>query len=807
MALAGWGQTQQLRMRNFTTREGLASNVVNTIMQDRQGYLWMGTNMGLSRFDGYHFTNFYDQRNGNRNVQNIVYIVEDRAKDRLMVVGNDYRVLCFDLGRMQFVETVSLEIPPYDNDRDALLRRMEALGIHPRNMTNRHFNVHSVTLDDGLEVYGTTEDGLYIYNPKERQVAHYGSRDNHPILQSDYVNDVLKDHSGSVWVATTYAGIYQLQFADIGQTWHFIGETDSNPGSVRAFERLADNTIAVATMDGKVYRYHLDTRQYEPVQWGCDARVYTMATDVRGRLWMGTRGNGAWVGKDGSLPAKFECLNESDGLDARQIYDILFDPDGTVWLATLDKGLIEAQELRDGHFTFHTYLEQEKVRELTFAPDGCLWVAATGGVYRIKARRTERVGDVENVIGITCAPDGAIWAGTIGNGLLKIDGSGNTTAITINEGLADNSVKSVVAADDSTIVAGTDGGISIINTRKGSVRNVYSPQGMMTDVCNENAILKTADGHILVGTLRGFTELSDLSQQTRALPTVLEAPHITFWEVNDEPMCQNVYQDVWLTHRQNNLKIYFSSLAYKDMETVTFSYWLEGLDHAWRPSTKENAAIYNNLSPGHYRFHVRSCLSGSQWSEEQVCDIVIEQPWWWTWWARMAYLLLFTLFVWYEWHQYQQRLSLQRQLDQRLTALYTATPTAPCANNTETDESEGGNSDAPPQAADSPDRQRDREFLDKLDRIIQENLLQENLDVKFLATELCMSYSTLHRRMKALAGMTANEYVRKHRLAKAMLLLRSGQNVTEVAMQCGFNTPSYFTRCFKSEYGMLPSEV
>ena len=70
-----------------------------------------------------------------------------------------------------------------------------------------------------------------------------------------------------------------------------------------------------------------------------------------------------------------------------------------------------------------------------------------------------------------------------------------------------------------------------------------------------------------------------------------------------------------------------------------------------------------------------------------------------------------------------------------------------------------------------------------------------------------MSYSTLHRRIKSLTGITANEYVRKHRLTKAMQLLRDGHNASEVAMECGFSSPSYFTRCFKAEYGMLPSEV
>ena len=98
-------------------------------------------------------------------------------------------------------------------------------------------------------------------------------------------------------------------------------------------------------------------------------------------------------------------------------------------------------------------------------------------------------------------------------------------------------------------------------------------------------------------------------------------------------------------------------------------------------------------------------------------------------------------------------------------------------------------------------------FLDKLDHIILANLLHTDFDMSALASEMCMSHKTLYRRIKSLTGMTANEYVRKHRLTKAMQLLREGNNVSEVALQCGFNSPNYFTRCFKAEYGVAPSEI
>ena len=266
-----------------------------------------------------------------------------------------------------------------------------------------------------------------------------------------------------------------------------------------------------------------------------------------------------------------------------------------------------------------------------------------------------------------------------------------------------------------------------------------------------------------------------------------------------------------------------SIVPYKNSASILYSFWLEGVDSEWRRSTKENFALYTNLRPGTYRFHVRYSLAGGLWSEESVCEINISQPWYWTWWARIVYLLLAVLFVWYEYRQYQQRLTLRRQLDQRLSALYAVEVqqehnSQENTNTTETtkdnptdlsDETSEPIADSEPKETgkEKATNQKNKEFLDKLDQVILQNLSQEELDVNFMAQQMCVSYSTLHRRIKSLTGMSANEYVRKHRLAKAMQQLRDGLNISEVSLLCGFNSPSYFTRCFKNEFGILPSEV
>ncbi|MGV2541874.1 helix-turn-helix domain-containing protein, partial [Bacillus pumilus] len=77
----------------------------------------------------------------------------------------------------------------------------------------------------------------------------------------------------------------------------------------------------------------------------------------------------------------------------------------------------------------------------------------------------------------------------------------------------------------------------------------------------------------------------------------------------------------------------------------------------------------------------------------------------------------------------------------------------------------------------------DRDFLDKLNKLIDDNLSTEEIDIAFLTDKVAMSISTLYRKLKALTGMSANAYVRKRKLHRSMELLKEGRyNVTEVAM-------------------------
>ena len=101
----------------------------------------------------------------------------------------------------------------------------------------------------------------------------------------------------------------------------------------------------------------------------------------------------------------------------------------------------------------------------------------------------------------------------------------------------------------------------------------------------------------------------------------------------------------------------------------------------------------------------------------------------------------------------------------------------------------------------------DNEFIEKITLLIEENLSSEKIDITYLSDKMCMSGSTLYRKMKALTGLSTNEYIRKVKMQNAERLLLEGKfNISEIAYKVGMNSTGYFRQCFKEEFGVSPSD-
>ena len=102
--------------------------------------------------------------------------------------------------------------------------------------------------------------------------------------------------------------------------------------------------------------------------------------------------------------------------------------------------------------------------------------------------------------------------------------------------------------------------------------------------------------------------------------------------------------------------------------------------------------------------------------------------------------------------------------------------------------------------------QRDCEFVAKIQEVIADQLADENFSIDTLAEQMNMSRSNFYRKIKALSGMSPNDYLKALRMNKAAELIQGGTRISEVAAQVGFTSSSYFAKCFKAQYGVLPKE-
>lgn len=101
----------------------------------------------------------------------------------------------------------------------------------------------------------------------------------------------------------------------------------------------------------------------------------------------------------------------------------------------------------------------------------------------------------------------------------------------------------------------------------------------------------------------------------------------------------------------------------------------------------------------------------------------------------------------------------------------------------------------------------DNEFIEKVTSIIEQHIDSDKVDVVFIADKMNMSHSTLYRKIKALTGISVNEFIRKVRISNAEKLLLTGKyTISEISYMVGINSIIYFRKCFKEEFGMVPSE-
>ena len=566
----------------------------------------------------------------------------------------------------------------------------------------RKFNI--AARHDGRLFIATYGNGLFVWNAKTDQLDHFTAEDEHPVVNTNYLLYAISDRQDNIWVGSEEAGAYCLNIISNGEANHVLpepGHRGDGANTVTAIGERNDSIIIIGTRDGGIYQY--DPRaDIIKKTLALPSSVRCLLIDSDSRLWIGTNDRGLYV--EGT------SYNEQDKtrhLPRNNVRAICQDSQGRVWIGVRDGGLLMTGGKNPAALSFRQFLtrdfNQRRVNTLAIDRQDILWIGTNDGLYRVDTRLddfTEKDfkgyyadGNLpfSEINAIHTAEDGTLWVAAVGAGLLKCrfdsDGNLSYTKITRREGLASNTVYSMMSDSEGYLWVGTDAGLSRINARNGIVNTYQQHPTMQANITVEGSALQTRDGHLLFGTLYGMWAISPRSAQPYATGkgTALIKPVITDLRVNglsyyENGTFQKALSDtkgIEFDPQDNSLSFYFSNFAFADIHASLYQYYLEGVDKTWGTSTTANHADYAELPPGRYVFHLRSLDADNNWTDEVLMEITIHHPWYLRWWAVLIYLLLAALFGWYVYRNWkekfdlQQRMKLDRQLADFRTQLFT----------------------------------------------------------------------------------------------------------------------------------------
>lgn len=698
----------------------LLSNQVKYVFEDAQGVIWVGSDEGLSRIEGektvlvksdhdafaalsYGKQNFFLSADGTIVVQK-EGVSEERViqlthQSRLQVYGSlqlqqdwviftNYGGFVFQLETHQVTKDATFDIPNGQVQRDnkgnywvynftgkvwyidaksRAVKNFQLISSDKINYIDQE-RYHVVQDGRGIIWISTYGNGLFAYNPTTDSLQHFMA-DIHGFshLSSNYLQNIMEDRAGNIWVCSEYTGVTRLSIMNEGADRIFFERENLSDrvNTVRMMKQMENGEIYIGTRRGGLYRYN-NQLQLQGQKEYHSSSIYAIERDLAGKLWMGTRGNGLSI--DGKW-YEHDPLNPHS-LGDNNIFAFCRDKKGRMWVGTFGGGLNLALPEGDTYH-FRRYFQksygEKQIRTILEDREGWMWVGTSEGVhifhpdslianpdaYYSYSYNNGKLRSNE----IKCLWQdfkGGMWVGTAGAGMSVCTPSQdydnlNFTHYDTTNGLVGNMIQSIVEDRDYKLWVATEYGISRFDPEANAAENFFFSTYALGNVYSENSALVTKDGRILVGTNYGMVIITPQKVVNR-FKTV---PHVSFTnllingmvvkpgEVESPLTTSMVYTDQFeLMYNQNSLTIEFSTFDYSYMEGTKYRYKLENYDTEWSTPSAVNMASYKNLLPGHYRFHVKACNDAGVWGDkESLLLIHIKPPYWRTYWAYLLYIV------------------------------------------------------------------------------------------------------------------------------------------------------------------------
>lgn len=676
------------RWQTFDASNGLVSNRVRSLWQDSRGDWWFGTLQGISRLHLDHANNptwesFTTAENGL--LDDTVHAILETT-DGSLWFGTDAGIVRWqpaDDGSGQWTGMTTADglapgtVHALMQDESGTIWAGTTSGVSQYDGSQWHdvvpdgtaplSQINAIEQDRAGNVWFVTEgQGVFRFEPPTGRWTRWTAGDG---LPDNSVWSFWQDNDGAYWLGTNFGGVVRFdETAAPGEQWssYQTGNSGLSANSVRAiWGDGLDNSMWFATTSG------LD--RFDQQRWytvpnnkfgGRPTRIYALAEDARGQLWVGTQDAGLvstdgrqwtdvpttindvpatvvvaallrdtagtmWIGTngDGLLVQKngtWTHFTQRDGLAGNTVRAIAPDRDGSVWLGTF-AGLSHYQP--DGQpagvvplrqwttYTTTHGLPSDRIQALHVDRAGRLWVGTDAGLAKLEDGTWQTftpdnsplpVADIRTILE---AADGSLWFGTWASGVVRYDPAVDSwDTFDVADGLVANGVLALTQDSQGELWIGTEGGVSRFDGQ--TWQSYQTSEGLVDNFVI--SLYEDAQGQIWIGTLNG---LSRYRPDPRIPWSRIQT--ITGILFDQAPVTLQADDPVSINFSGGDLNSLPGSLVYRYRLLPDNPDWM---------TTRSLNVRYPALAPGNYTFEVQALDQDMNYSEPATAAITVQQP-------------------------------------------------------------------------------------------------------------------------------------------------------------------------------------
>ena len=550
-------------VQKWSSEHGLPQNNVRAVLQSRSGYLWVGTLMGLARFDGMNFRVFTHTDTPGLVSDTICALAEDESG--ALWVGTQKGLIQWENGVSKLWNTnhgfpfagngvQQLQVHPKGG---IWFRQGNAVGLFKDGQAKLYGKADGLGAESGRRFYSTLKGGILMSSRTGLQRLEPDDVRFSALLPWPAPSDfwcVLEDDHGVLW-AGSEAGLFRLEH----NKWEPQSARYGVQGQwVTRLLQFHSGTIWLATKEKGLQFLNLNRRRFEsvPLPGGHWHDVGCMCQDEEGNVWVGTGGGGLLRLR----PTKIRSWGQADGLPHDDVRTLCAAPDGTIWIGS-ELGLARIRNNRVEAFPRSRPEPRQRIGAIGVDANGTVWVSKHGegrGLFRFDGKDYQRVehpalptnsthsihsfhldragrfwiagrGSVNYISNGVFGPKISspefkaeasalwfdrrehLWVGVAGFGLKRCY-EGKVQSLTSRDGLCDDRPISIYEDADGTLWVGSESGLSRI--KDGRVTALRTQDGLVENVINQ--ILEDQYGYFWLGGLRGIHRVRRADLNARA---------------------------------------------------------------------------------------------------------------------------------------------------------------------------------------------------------------------------------------------------------------------------------------------------